>query len=115
VIARLASLLVLIYALGFVLFAFTLGKPAADYTIVMAASDERFWTPNSRRIMTSRTNVDGHYQFRAMPPGTYWLAAVTDLEPGGQYDPEFLRSMNGAGLRVTLAEGAKQTQDMRVR
>jgi len=92
-----------------------LGKPVTDYTIVAASSDERFWTPGSRRIVTSRTSTDGHYQFRNLPPGAYVLAAVTDIENGAQYDPEFLRSLNAAGVRVTLSEGVKQTQDLRVR
>jgi protocatechuate 3,4-dioxygenase beta subunit len=92
----------------------SLGKPGTDYTIVLASSDERFWTPSSRRVVISRTSTDGRYQFRNLPPGSYLLAAVTELENGAQYDPQFLRSLNGAGLRVTVAEGAQQTQDLRI-
>jgi hypothetical protein len=92
----------------------TVGKPGTDFTIVLAPSDERFWTPSSRRVVTSHTNSDGRYLFRNVPPGTYLLAAVTDLENGAQYDPEFLRTLNGASLRVTLSEGGKLTQDLRI-
>ena len=92
----------------------SVGKPGSDYTIVLAASDERFWTPSSRRVVTSHTGADGRYMFRNVPPGAYLLAAVTDLESGAQYDPEFLRSLNGASLRVTLSEGGKLTQDLRI-
>ena len=91
------------------------GKPALDYTIIAATADQRYWTPGSRRIMAATTGPDGHYIFRNLPPGDYLLAAVTDLENGGQYDPEFLRTLGGASIRVTLVEGARQTQDLRVR
>jgi hypothetical protein len=91
------------------------GKPAIDYTIVAAAADDRFWTPGSRRIGIARLGPDGRYVFRNLPPGAYLLAAVTDLESGGQYDPEFLRTLAGAAaMRVVLTEGAKLTQDLRV-
>ena len=90
------------------------GKPGNDYTIIVASADTRFWTPGSRRILTTRPGADGKYSFRNIPPGEYTIAAVTDLEPGGQYDPEFLKALSGASIRVTLSEGTKKTQDLRV-
>jgi hypothetical protein len=90
------------------------GKPALDYTIVLASTDERFWTPGSRRILTARTDATGAYMFRNMPPGTYLLGAVTDLEPGGQFDPELLQSLRGASRTVTVDENGKVVQDLRV-
>jgi uncharacterized protein (DUF2141 family) len=90
------------------------GAAASDCTIVIASADRRYWTPASRRIAASRPAIDGRYQFRNLPPGDYLLAAVTDLEPGGQYDPAFLGALVGASVRVTLAEGASRTQDLRV-
>ena len=92
-----------------------LGKPATDYTIVVAPSDNRFWIPGSRRIVTTRPSTDGRYLFRALPPGDYVLAVVTDLEQGAQYDPEFLRSIAAGAVRIGIAEGGKVAQDLRVR
>jgi hypothetical protein len=90
------------------------GKPGNDYTIIVASADTRYWTPGSRRILTTRPGADGKYSFRNIPPGDYTIAAVTDLEPGGQYDPEFLKALSAASIRVTLTEGTKKTQDLRV-
>lgn len=90
------------------------GQPGNDYTIIVASADTRFWTPGSRRILTTRPGADGKYSFRNIPPGEYTIAAVTDIEPGGQYDPEFLKALSGASIRVTLTEGTKKTQDLRV-
>ena len=50
---------------------------------------------------------DGKYQVGGMPPGDYLIGALSDLEPGMQYDPEFLKSMIVASTRVTIGEGAK--------
>jgi protocatechuate 3,4-dioxygenase beta subunit len=90
------------------------GNPAMDYIILAVAADTRFWTPGSRRIVTTRPDTSGRYSFRNLPPGDYLLATVTDLEPGGEFDPEFLKTLAGASIRVTLLEGNKSTQDIRV-
>ena len=93
----------------------TSGKPGADETVIIASTEERYWTPGSRRISFTRTRADGHYVFRNLPPGSYVIAVVNDLEFGMQYDVEFLKSLAAAGsTRVTLAEGEKLSRDLRV-
>ena len=89
-------------------------QPAVDYTIVVFSSDPRFWTPGSRRISTARPGTDGKYTLRGLPAGDYQIAALGDLEPGMQYDLEFLKALVVASTRVTLGEGAKVTQDLRI-
>jgi hypothetical protein len=44
-------------------------QPAVDYTIVVFSSDQRFWGPGSRRILTSRPATDGKYSVRGLPAG----------------------------------------------
>jgi len=90
------------------------GAPTADYTIVLAPTDSRFWLPQSRRISTARPGLDGTFRFPPMPPGTYMLAALSDLEPGAQYDSQVLRELATASLPVTLSEGTTATQDIRL-
>jgi protocatechuate 3,4-dioxygenase beta subunit len=91
------------------------GKPVADESVVIAATDERYWTPGSRRITYTRTRADGQYVFRNLPPGSYVLAVAGDLEFGMQYDLEFLRTLAASGsTRVTLADGEKLQRDLRV-
>ena len=93
------------------------GKPAVDYSIIVAPVDQRFWRPGGRRIMMTRPDTSGRYTFRSLPPGDYMLAAVTDLDQGGQYDPEFLKAVaeGGGAVRVNIAEGAKVAQDLSFR
>jgi hypothetical protein len=90
------------------------GEPALDYTIVAAATDSRYWTPGTRRVIVTRPMPNGQYTVRGLPEGRYVIAAVTDLESGGQYDPEFLRAIQSAGIAVTLSAGGKAVQNIRV-
>ena len=42
------------------------------------------------------------------------MAAVTDIDQGSQYDPEFLKAIAGASVPVNIGEAAKVSQDLRV-
>jgi hypothetical protein len=90
------------------------GQPAAGYTVVVFADDNRYWTPLSRRVQAVRPATDGHFSFRNLPPGEYRLAAVIDPEPGQWFDPEFLRQLVVASTNLRLAEAETKTQDLRV-
>ena len=91
------------------------GKPVTDYQVIAVSMDNRYWTPASRRVVLARTGLDGRYSVRALPAGTYSVCVVTDIEPGAQYDPEFLKSILPASVPVTISDGGKVVQDLRVR
>lgn len=42
------------------------------------------------------------------------LSVLTDVAPNEWLDPEFLRPLVGSAVKVTLAEGEKKTQDIRI-
>jgi hypothetical protein len=90
------------------------GAGSSDCTIVVAAADRRYWTPGSRRIAIARPGLDGRYVFNNLPAGDYLVAAVTDIEPGSQFDPDFLNELASAAVHVTINDGGKQTQDLRI-
>jgi hypothetical protein len=90
------------------------GQPAPGFTLIAFSSDERFWTPQSRRVRTTRPATDGRFTFTNLPPGDYGLAAVEDIEPGSWFDPEVLKQFDAASLRVTLSPGEKKVQSVRV-
>ena len=91
-----------------------MGRPTADYTIILFPADQRFWTAQSRRILSTRPGTDGTYSFRGFPAGQYRLTAVTDAEPGEWYDPAFHSQVVSASMLLTVAEGEKKTQDLRL-
>jgi hypothetical protein len=89
------------------------GQPGSDYTIVVVADDRRYWIPGSRRIVITRPGTDGTYTLRNLPAGGYYLAAVTDIEPGGQFDPAFLEELPAAATHVVITEGGRHVHDVR--
>jgi hypothetical protein len=92
----------------------TSGRPTADYTIIVFPSDKRFWLPQARRIASTRPGTDGRFTFRSLPAGDYRLTAVTDVEPGEWYDPDFLAQLVGASIPILINEGDRKTQDIRL-
>lgn len=91
-----------------------LGAATSDYSIIIFPSDSQYWVPQSRRIQSVRPGTDGRYTVRNLPPGDYALAAVTDVEPGEWFNPEFLKELIAASMRISLADGDRKTQDIRL-
>jgi hypothetical protein len=90
------------------------GRPTANYTVIVAPEDPRFWTPQSRRIQSTRPSTDGRYVFRNLPAGAYRLVALDDVEPESWFDPEFLRQLVPASIAVTIGERQTTVQDVRI-
>ena len=90
------------------------GRAATDYYIVVFSSDRAHWTPGSRRVRVTRPATDGAFIARGLPAGEYFIAALTDLEPGESNDPALLAQLSAAAAKVTLRDGATTTQDFRI-
>jgi hypothetical protein len=91
------------------------GQPAPGFVLVIFSADRRSWVPNSVRTRMVRPGVNGTFVARDLPAGDYLISAVTDLEDGEWNDPAFLAELAAhAPVRVTLAEGEKKVQDIRV-
>lgn len=90
------------------------GVATSDYSIIIFPTDQRYWVPQARRIQSVRPGTDGRYTVRNLPPGDYAIAAVTDVEPGEWFDPAFLQELLAASMRITLNDGDRKTQDIRL-
>jgi len=91
------------------------GQPATDYSIVVFAVDKARWGPQSRWIQSVRPASDGRFKVPNLPAGDYYIAAVTDVEQGEWYNPEFLAQLVPAGTKITLGEGEKKVQSLRIK
>jgi hypothetical protein len=90
------------------------GAPASDVFVIAYAADRAFWGSGSRRVHAVRPDVRGRYVITDLPPGEYLLGAVVDAEPDDWQDPEFLAKIVGASIRLTIGEGEKKQQDIRI-
>ena len=89
------------------------GNPIADATVIAFPSDERLWAPQSRQIVTARTNASGAYRLAQFPPGDYFVVAVDEVEQGEWFDPAFLVLVKDRATKVSVAEGEQRTQDLK--
>ncbi len=91
------------------------GKPAPEYVLIVYSADPRYWVPRTRRTQSVRPDINGTFIARDLPAGDYFVSAVTDIEDGQWNDPAFLAALAAsAPVKVTLAEGEKKTQNIRV-
>jgi len=91
----------------------TRGNPIGDVAVIAFPADERLWSPQSRQIMTARTDRLGAYKLASIPPGEYLVVAVDDVEPGEWFDPVFLDLIRGHATKVRIEEGQQHTQDLK--
>ncbi len=92
-----------------------LGRPAPEYAVVVYPVEAALRTSAPRRSSgLVRLGTDGSYSITGLPPGDYFLAAVTDLDPTQLNDPAFLEAMSAAAIRITLADGERKRQDIRL-
>lgn len=92
------------------------GKPAPGYTILLFSTDRALWPTGSRRIQQPiQPASDGKYKATSLPAGEYYLAAVTDLDPQDWGDPAYMEQVAAGALKITIADGEKKTQDLRVK
>jgi hypothetical protein len=89
------------------------GAAAAALTVIVFPSDERLWQPQSRQIVTSRTDAAGAYRLATIPSGEYLAVAVDDVELGEWFDPAFLEQWRDRATRVKVGEGEHQTLDLK--
>ena len=90
------------------------GQPAPDFTVMAFPTDRGNWKTGSRRIKTTRPSSDGSFTLSPLPAGEYFLAALTDIEPGEAQQAAFLEQLMASAVKITVTEGQQAHQDLRV-
>jgi hypothetical protein len=88
---------------------------ATRYSIVVFPADTSQWLPDSRRIRATPPSTDGSFSIVGLPPGEYAMAATEDADPADLADAAFLSQLLASSFRLTLAEGERKRQDLRLR
>lgn len=94
------------------------GQSDLGALVIAFPADNDSWrqgNPNARRIRSARVTTTGTYML-SLPPGAYYLAALSDETADNWQDPVKLEAvMRGGATRVTLADGQKLTQALTTR
>jgi hypothetical protein len=90
------------------------GEPAPDYAVIIFPADRSLWTAGARRMQTARPASDGAFMLRDLPGGEYVIAAVRDVDPREWQTSSFLDQVMASGVKVTLRDGEKTRQDLRI-
>jgi len=90
------------------------GTPIGDVTVIAFPADDRLWMPQSRQILSARTDQAGAYRLASIPAGDYLVIALDDVEPGEWFDPAFLDQIRGRATKVKIEEGEQRTEDLKV-
>jgi hypothetical protein len=90
------------------------GQPASDVFVIAFSADRRMWGPGARRVRAVRPGVDGLFSIADLPPGDYLLGAVTDVDADEWQRPAFLEQLAPASIKITIGEGEKRVQDLRL-
>jgi hypothetical protein len=61
---------------------------------------------------TTHTNMEGHFTFESIPPGSYKVLAWEDVEPLAWFDAEFMRNFESRGTEVLIRESAKESVEI---
>jgi len=88
------------------------GGPAPALTVIAFSTDPQTWRAQSRYIQAARTDQNGLYHMRALPPGDYYVLVTDNVEQGEWFDPAFLEQARQAATRTSLGDGDKKTLDL---
>lgn len=90
------------------------GRPVSGFPIVVFPTERAMWSPGSRRILSAKPASDGTYKVSGLPAGEYYVCALTDLDPNDLYDSAFLDQLVAGSFKITLSDGEKKVQDLRL-
>ena len=65
-------------------------------------------------VLIERDFADGKFSAKSLPGGDYRLVAVSDVAPDQWYDVAFLRSLVSLSTPVTLPQGNRRDQALRI-
>jgi len=90
------------------------GRVTPSFPIVVFSTDRAYWTSSSRRVQTARPSSDGQFKVTGLPPGEYYVCAVTAVDRTEAYDPAFLEQLVPVAFKITVADGEKKVVNLKL-
>jgi hypothetical protein len=88
------------------------GTAVPGAIVIVLPLSPQFWTRTSRRFRVSRTDAEGGFLVRGLPPGEYRVFASLDLDEAEAYRPDLLRHIAASGIPLSLAERETRALDL---
>jgi hypothetical protein len=85
-----------------------------ECAVVFQSADVREPLVASRLMRVVRCDSSGAFQTSGMRPGRYVVTAVTSVDQGYQYEPEFQQQLRRASESFTIREGETITLDLKL-
>jgi hypothetical protein len=85
--------------------------------VVLFPTDSATWIQNnvvSGRIRKAAVGEDGRYEFRALLPGDYYVAAISENAADDWQDPALLQQLVSTAVHVQMGDGEKVSRDLRL-
>jgi hypothetical protein len=90
------------------------GRPRLDVAVVIFPKDSRYWIRGTRRILVTRPDTSGGYEFTGLPGGEYIVGTVAERPPDDVIDAQWLAGLAASGVRLAVVDGQRQVQDLKL-
>jgi protocatechuate 3,4-dioxygenase beta subunit len=90
------------------------GQRPRECTVMFQSAEAREPVVAARLLRTVRCDANGSFQTRGMRPGRYVVTAITSVEQGRQFDPEYQEQLRRASESLTIREGETITLDLKL-
>jgi hypothetical protein len=91
------------------------GGTAGGSAVLVFSTDRDRWFAASSYLKRAQVSPDGSFRVQGLPPGDYHVAAVDieeSVDSDNWWEPEALRALTSAALRVTLDENQPYVTDV---
>ena len=92
------------------------GGRSGGCAVVVFSTDREKWFATSSYLRRTQSSSDGSFRVEGLPPDDYYVAALEperSADSGNWQEPEALRALGSAALRVTLGEGGPSVVELR--
>ena len=86
-----------------------------EHTLLLYPVDQKYWYRSHVGFARPAPTRAADYVFRLVPPGDYRLTTLVDPEPGSWFDKTFLSDLDSSSIRVSLSDGEKRVEHVRIR
>jgi hypothetical protein len=80
--------------------------------VIVAVPEARFRS-RPDRYRKAVADQSGRFTLRGLPPGNYTLFAWESVDGEAYYSPDFLKSYEGQGKTLSVAEGERKSVQLR--